>query len=66
MIEYTHFECPDCQFTSVLVGDRTGCHDICPLCAIDCGHEIIMRTREALPTDEVEGNDARLKANDLT
>lgn len=58
MTEFTWFECPECEFSSVQPAGFSGSHE-CPLCAGDSGHNVRMLTRPAKPDDRPEGRDAR-------
>ena len=56
--EFDYFECPTCQFNSIQKREFAG-ERWCPLCFEDCGHDVRMGRRHALPEDKVEGFDAR-------
>lgn len=55
---FTHYECRDCGFTSILAGAPQ--FDPCPLCEGDTGRANTMHTRPARPDDVVEGRNAML------
>lgn len=58
---YTFWECRDCGFDCVTLDAamRNLPVPICPLCAGDSGHEVVMRSRVARADDKPEGRDAR-------
>ena len=56
--DFHYFECPECEFSSVQKADFAGT-EWCPLCAGDSGHDVRMKRRVCLSTDEPEGKDAR-------
>ena len=61
---FTYWECRDCGFDAVTLDSAMAGKDapICPLCAGDSGHTVVMRGRTARTTDAVEGKDARQAA----
>lgn len=58
MIPFTHYKCPECEFTCILPDSfKDECS--CPMCASDTGHDVTMKSRPATEDDKVEGYDAR-------
>lgn len=60
---FDYFECPSCGFSSVQAESFDG-SEYCPVCAGDCGHDVMMRRRPATDADRAEGFDARKGARD--
>ena len=54
---FIYLQCPDCQFDSVVTPAFQ--LSLCPVCAEDCGHDVIMHGRLARPDDKPEGADMR-------
>lgn len=63
---FTYFECPVCEFSSVLRNADAGGPNYCPMCDGDNGRDVHLNSRPALATDKAEGRDDRTIPHEAT
>lgn len=61
---FTYYECPTCQYDTILQTDGEHKNVYCPLCADDNGKDVIMRGSVATVADRPEGRDDRMHDED--